>query len=87
MLPAPFPNQLLLLIPDLGIAQAGFHDVVIENLAATPTWRSRHLYPGDEGRISNNVETFDGCGATPTTFSSSPGVGVSSQSAGFLLPV
>ena len=36
-----------LLIPDLGIAPAGFHDVVIENLAATPTWRSRHLHPGD----------------------------------------
>ena len=39
MLPGPFPNQLRLLIPDLGIARAGFHDVVIENLAATPTWR------------------------------------------------
>ena len=47
MLSGPFPNELRLLIPDLGIAPAGFHDVVIENLAATPTWRSRHLHPGD----------------------------------------
>ena len=47
MLPGPFPNKLCLLIPDLGIAPAGLHDVVIENLAASPAWRSRHLYPGD----------------------------------------
>ena len=47
MLPGPFPYPLRLLIPDLGIAPAGFHDVVVENLAVTPTWRSRHLHPGD----------------------------------------
>ena len=35
------------MIPDLGISPQGFHDIVIENLAATPTWRSRHLLPGD----------------------------------------
>ena len=34
-------------VVDLGIAPEGFHDVVIENLAATPTWRSRRLLPGD----------------------------------------
>ena len=47
MLPGPFPNELCLLLPDLGIAQAGFHDVVIKNRAASPTWRSRHLQPGN----------------------------------------
>ena len=47
LLPGQFTQQLRLFIPDLGIAQAGFHDVVIENHAATPTWRSRHLPPGD----------------------------------------
>ena len=43
LLPGQFPQQLHFFIPD----QAGFHDVVIENHAATPTWRSRHLPPGD----------------------------------------
>ena len=47
MLPGQFANELRLLIPDLGIAPEGFHDIVIENLAATPTWRSRRLLPGD----------------------------------------
>ena len=47
MLPGQFANELRLLIQDLGIAPEGFHDVVIENLAATPTWRSRRLLPGD----------------------------------------
>ena len=47
MLPGPFSNELRLLIPDLGITPAGFHDVVIENLADTPTWWARHLHPGD----------------------------------------
>ena len=46
MLPGSSPNELHLMIPDLGIAPEGFHDVVIENLAASPTWRSRHISPG-----------------------------------------
>ena len=37
--------------------------------------------------ISDHAETIDGYGATPPEFSSSTGVGISSQSAGFLLPV
>ena len=40
MLPGSFPNELRLMIPDLGIAPEWFHDVVIENLSASPTWRS-----------------------------------------------
>ena len=49
----------------------------------------RHFAPPTvaEGHFSNNAETVVGCGVTPPTFLSSPGVGVSSQSAGFLLPV
>ena len=47
MLPGQFPNELRLMIPDLGIALEGFHDIVIEDLSATPAWRSRRLLPGD----------------------------------------
>ena len=47
MMPGQFSNELQLMIPDLGIAPEGFHDIVIEDLAATPTWRSRRLLPGD----------------------------------------
>ena len=47
MLPGQFANELRLMIPDLGIAPEGFHDIVIEDLAATLTWRSRRLIPGD----------------------------------------
>ena len=47
MLPGLSPHKLRLMIPDLGIASEGFHDVLIENLAASPTWRSRHISPGD----------------------------------------
>ena len=42
MLPGQFANEIR-----LGIAPAGFHDIVIENLAATPTWRSHRLLSGD----------------------------------------
>ena len=47
MLPGSSPNELRLMIPDLGIAPEGFLDVLIENLAASPTWRSSHISPGD----------------------------------------
>ena len=33
--------------PDSKIATDGFHDVIAENLAASPTWRSWHISPGD----------------------------------------
>ena len=38
MLPGSSPCDLRLLIPDAGIGQDGFHDVVIENLLGTSTW-------------------------------------------------
>ena len=49
MLPGSFPCQreFRLILPDLKIVMDGFHDVIIENLAASPTWRSRHISPGD----------------------------------------
>ena len=47
MLPGSNPCDLRLLIPDTTIGQDGFHDVVIENLIGTSTWRSRHVSPSD----------------------------------------
>ena len=47
MLPGASPCDLRLLIPDARIGQDGFHDVVIENLIGTSTWRSRHISPSD----------------------------------------
>ena len=47
MLPGQFPNKLRVLIPGLGIAPDGFHDIVIFYLSATPAWRSSRLIPGD----------------------------------------
>ena len=47
MLPGSSPCDLRLLIPDAGIGQDGFHDVVIENLLGTSTWRSRYVSPAD----------------------------------------
>ena len=47
MLPGSSPCDLRLLIPDSGIGQDGFHDVVIENLIGTSTWRSRYVSPAD----------------------------------------
>ena len=45
MLPGSSPCELRLMLPD--ISTEGFHDVIIENLAASLTWRSRHISPGD----------------------------------------
>ena len=47
MLPGASQCDLRLLIPDASIGQDGFHDVVIENLIGTSTWRSRHVSPSD----------------------------------------
>ena len=47
MLPGSSPCDLRLLIPDAGIGQDGFHDVIIENLLGTLTWRSKHVSPAD----------------------------------------
>ena len=41
------PNELRLLIPDMDIATQGFHDIAIENLSASPSWRLCRVLPGD----------------------------------------
>ena len=46
MLPGS-PCELWLMLPVSDIGPEGFHDIIIDNLAATPTWRSRHISPGD----------------------------------------
>ena len=40
MLPGSSPCELRLMLPDAKLGIDGFHDVIIENLAATLTWRS-----------------------------------------------
>ena len=47
MLTGQFANELRLMIPDLGIAPEGFHDIMIEDIAATLTWGSHRLLPRD----------------------------------------
>ena len=47
MLPGSGPCDLRVLIPDTGLGQQGFHDVLIENLLGTSVWRSRHVTPAD----------------------------------------
>ena len=45
MLPGSSPCELRLMLPDDKLGTDGFHDVIIENLSATPTWRSSHVPP------------------------------------------
>ena len=47
MLPGSGPCDLRLLLPDVGLGDTGFHDVIIENLLGTSVWRSRHVTPAD----------------------------------------
>ena len=47
ILPGSGPCDLRLLIPDSGLGNEGFHDVVIENLLGTSVWRSKHVTPAD----------------------------------------
>ena len=47
MLPGSGPCDLRLLLPDVGLGNTGFHDVIIENLLGTSVWRSRHVTPAD----------------------------------------
>ena len=43
MLPGSNRCELRLLLPDSMIGKEGFHDVVVENLTASSTWRSRQF--------------------------------------------
>ena len=47
MLPGSSPCELRLLLPDNNIGKEGFHDVMVENLIGSSTWRSRHVSPSD----------------------------------------
>ena len=47
MLPGSSPFELRLMLPDDKLGMDGFHDVLIENLSGTPTWRSSHVAPAD----------------------------------------
>ena len=47
MLPGSSPCELRLMVPDDKLGKDGFHDVMIENLSGTLTWRSSHVYPAE----------------------------------------
>ena len=42
MLPGSTPCELWLMLP---LGSDGFHDIMIDNLATTPAWRSGHVLP------------------------------------------
>ena len=47
VLPGSTPCELRLMLPGAKLGIDGFHDVIIENLSASPTWRSSHVSPAD----------------------------------------
>ena len=47
MLPGSFPCELRPMLPDSSLGTDGFHDVVIENLSASPARRLSHVSPAD----------------------------------------
>ena len=47
MLPGSTPCELRLMLTDSTMGSDGFHDVLIDNLAASPTWRLSHVSPAD----------------------------------------
>ena len=47
MLPGSSPCELRLLLPDSRLGADGFHDVLIDNLSASPTWQLSHISPAD----------------------------------------
>ena len=47
MLPGSTPCELRLMLPDAKLGIDGVHDIFIDNLTATPPWRSSHISQGD----------------------------------------
>ena len=45
MLHGSSPCELRLMLPDYKLGTDGFHDILVENLSGTPTWRSSHVAP------------------------------------------
>ena len=41
----PLPANSRLMLPDTKLGIDGFHDVIIKNISASPTWRSVHISP------------------------------------------
>ena len=39
--------ELRLMLPDSKLGTNGFHDALIDNLSASPAWRSSHISPAD----------------------------------------
>ena len=86
MLPGPFPNELRLMIPDLGIAPEGFHDILIEDLSATPSWQLHRLLPEEVTSLRRRWPKIL-FRTRQKRLVQPPGVGVSKRSSGPLLPV
>ena len=47
MLPGHISNQLCVLVPDAAATPVDFHDIIPEDLCATPASRARRITPGD----------------------------------------
>ena len=45
MLPGSTPCELRLMLPDSRLGTDEFHDVLIDNLAVSPSWRPGHISP------------------------------------------
>ena len=93
MLPGSSLCELRLMLPDSKLGTDGFHDVLIDNLAASPSWRLSHISPEDvtaiwttlaKGCVQNDAAMGEGSGAPPKRCSSSARKGISTQCAGVL---
>ena len=47
MLPGSSPCELRLMLPGDKLGTDGFHDILVENMSGTPTWRSSHVSLAD----------------------------------------
>ena len=70
MLPGSSPCELRLMLPDSKLGTDGFHDVMIDNLATPPSWRSGHISPADVTALRRRwpravFKTMRGGGAPP----------------------
>ena len=52
MLPASSQRELRLMLPDSKLGTDRFHDVLIDNLAASPSWQSSHISPAEVTALS-----------------------------------
>ena len=95
MLPRSSPCELRLMLPDSKLGTNGFHDVMVDNLSTSPSWRTSHISPADvtalrrrwpEGRVQNDAEMGEGGGVPPKRCLSSARLGVPTRCAGVLPP-